>query len=100
MGTRIGYDLAAASMLLAFGLSMAIAWVYTLTYEGIGYLRSFVQTLAMGGIVSALVMLAIGDDVARGLGMVGALTLIRFRATLKDTRDLTFVFASLAVGVA
>ncbi|RYG63702.1 DUF4956 domain-containing protein [bacterium] len=100
MGTRIGYDLAAASMLLAFGLSMTIAWIYTLTYEGIGYLRSFVQTLAMGGIVAALVMLAIGDDVARGLGMVGALTLIRFRATLKDTRDLVFVFASLAVGVA
>lgn len=45
-------------------------------------------------------MLAIGDDIARGLGMVGALTLVRFRATLKDPRDLMFVFASLATGVA
>src|SRR5262245_23829836 len=45
-------------------------------------------------------MLAIGDDVARGLGVVGALTIVRFRTTVKDTRDLIFVFASLAGGVA
>ena len=49
---------------------------------------------------SALVMLAIGDDVARGIGLVGALTVIRFRSTLKDTRDLMFAFATLAIGVA
>jgi len=59
-----------------------------------------VQTIALGGLVASLVMLAIGDDVARGLGMVGALTLIRFRTTLKDTRDLIFMFASLGIGVA
>lgn len=100
MGTRVGWDLAGASLLLAFATSMIIATLYTLTYQGIGYLRSFVQTIALSGLVAALVMLAIGDDVARGLGMVGALTLIRFRTTLKDTRDLIFVFASLGVGVA
>jgi uncharacterized membrane protein YhiD involved in acid resistance len=100
MGSRIGWDLALAALSLAFALSTAIAWVYVLTYQGMGYLRSFVQTLALSGVVSALVMLAIGDDIARGLGMVGALTLVRFRATLKDPRDLMFVFASLAVGVA
>ncbi len=100
MGSRVGWDLALAALLLAFALSTAIAWVYVLTYEGMGYLRSFVQTLAVSGVVSALVMLAIGDDIARGLGMVGALTLVRFRATLKDPRDLLFVFASLAIGVA
>jgi uncharacterized membrane protein YhiD involved in acid resistance len=100
MGTRIGWDIALASLLLSFASSMVIATVYTLTYHGIGYLRAFVQTIALSGIVAALVMLAIGDDIARGLGMVGALTLIRFRTTLKDTRDLIFVFASLGVGVA
>lgn len=100
MGSRVGWDLALAALLLAFALGTAIAWVYVLTYRGMGYLRSFVQTLAMAGVVSALVMLSIGDDIARGLGMVGALTLVRFRATLKDPRDLLYVFASLAVGVA
>jgi uncharacterized membrane protein YhiD involved in acid resistance len=100
MGTRVGWDIALASLLLAFATSMVVASIYTLTYSGIGYLRSFVQTIALSGLVAALVMLAIGDDVARGLGMVGALTLIRFRTTLKDTRDLIFVFASLGIGVA
>ena len=100
MGTRVGWDIALASMLLSFATSMVIASIYTLTYHGIGYLRSFVQTIALSGLVACLVMLAIGDDVARGLGMVGALTLIRFRTTLKDTRDLIFVFASLGIGVA
>jgi hypothetical protein len=100
MEVRIGWDLAAWAMLLALALSMIVAWTYVLTYQGLSYSRGFVQTLAIGGVVSALVMLAIGDDVARGIGLVGALTVIRFRSTLKDTRDLMFVFVSLAIGVA
>jgi uncharacterized membrane protein YhiD involved in acid resistance len=100
MEQRIGWELALASLSLAVALSMAVAWVYTVTHEGLSYLRSFVQSLALGGLISATVMLAIGDDVARGLGVVGALTIVRFRTTLKDTRDLMFVFASLASGVA
>lgn len=100
MSSRVGWDMALAAMVLSFALSMIVAWSYAVTYQGMGYLRSFVQTIAMSGMVSALVMLAIGDDIARGLGMVGALTMIRFRANLKDTRDLIFVFATLAIGVA
>lgn len=74
--------------------------VYVATYIGLSYVRSFATTLAIGGVVSAIVMLSIGDDVARGLGLVGALTVIRFRTTLKDTRDLMFAFAVLSIGVA
>jgi hypothetical protein len=97
---RVGWDVALAALVLAFMLSLSIAWIYRATYEGLSYQRGFVQTLALSGPVAAMAMLAIGDDIARGLGLVGALTLIRFRATLKDTRDLVFAFASLAVGVA
>jgi uncharacterized membrane protein YhiD involved in acid resistance len=100
MEMRIGWDVALACLLLAFVLCMVIAWVYTFTYQGLSYMRGFVQTIAVGGVISALVMLAIGDDIARGLGVVGALTIVRFRNTLKDSRDLLFVFTSLAVGVA
>ena len=60
----------------------------------------FVQSLAVAGVVSDLVVLAVGDNHARGIGLVGALTVIRFRSTLKDPRDLSFAFASLATGVA
>src|SRR5260221_2192998 len=100
MEVRIGWDLVLWAMLLAFALSMVVSWTYVLTYQGLSYSRGFVQTLAMGGMISTLVMLSIGDDIARGIGLVGALTVIRFRSTLKDSRDLMFIFASLALGVA
>jgi hypothetical protein len=97
---RIGWDITLASMLLTFMLCSAIAALYSATYSGLSYSRAFVQTLALSGLVSCLVMLSIGRDLASGLGLIGALSLIRFRSTLKDTRDLMFVFASLCVGVA
>ena len=97
---RVGWDVALIALTLAFLLSVSLAWIYRATYEGLSYQRGFVQTIALGGPVATIAMLAIGDDIARGLGLVGALTLIRFRTTLKDTRDLVFAFASLAIGVA
>lgn len=98
--TRVGWELTLAALLLSYVLSMVVSWIYIWTYQGLSYLRSFANTLAIAGVVSALVMLAIGDDIARGLGLVGALTVIRFRTNLKDSRDLMFVFAALAIGVA
>lgn len=97
---RVGWDVAMAALVLSFVLSTCLAWIYRATYQGLSYQRGFVQTLALAGPVAAIAMLAIGDDIARGLGLVGALTLIRFRSTLKDTRDLVFAFGSLAIGVA
>jgi len=97
---RVGWDVALAALVLSFVLSSSLAWIYRATYQGLSYQRGFVQTLALAAPVAAIAMLAIGDDIARGLGLVGALTLIRFRSTLKDTRDLIFAFGSLAIGVA
>src|SRR4029077_14184751 len=87
-------------LLLSCVLSTGLAWIYRATYHGVALQRGFAQTLALGGPLGAIALFAGGDDIARGLGLVGALTLIRFRATLKDTRDLVFAFASLAIGVA
>jgi hypothetical protein len=105
MGARVidaplSWTAALSSLLLALGLGMLIAWTYSATYQGLSYLREFQHTLALAGVVAAVILLAIGNEIARGIGMVGALTLIRFRSTLKDTRDLIFAFASLGVGVA
>jgi len=58
------------------------------------------QALALVSMVAATVMQAIGDSLARGLGMLGALSIIRFRTVLDDPRNMTFMFASLAVGIA
>jgi uncharacterized membrane protein YhiD involved in acid resistance len=85
---------------LSFLLSLMIALVYTRINRGLPHMRAFAQTLAVAGVVSSMIVLAVGDNVARGLGLVGALTIVRFRSTLKDPRDLIFAFAALAVGVA
>lgn len=100
MDTRVGWDLTLSALLLAFALSMILSWVYSATYRGLSYARSFAQMLVLAGIVSAVVMLAIGDEIARGLGLVGAITVIRFRTSLKDTRDLMYAFVALAIGIA
>lgn len=89
-----------ASLLLTLALCILIAWTYAKTYQGLAYLREFQHTLVLAGLVATIVLLAVGHEVARGVGLVGALTLIRFRSTLKDPRDLAFAFASLGVGVA
>ena len=87
-------------LLVAFVLGKVIAVVYQQTYQGLSYSRSFVQALVLGAVVSSLLMLAIGDNLARGLGILGTMALVRFRTNLRDSRDMIFVFATLAVGVA
>jgi uncharacterized membrane protein YhiD involved in acid resistance len=79
---------------------MLVAAVYARLNRGRLVENGFVQTLAVAGVVAAVIVLAIGDNIARGIGLVGALTVIRFRSTLRDPRDLIFVFAALAAGVA
>jgi hypothetical protein len=89
-----------AGITLAFVLSMLVAAVYLRINRGTAVQHTFVQSLAVAGVVAAVVVLAIGDNVARGIGLVGALTVIRFRSTLRDSRDLIFAFAALSTGVA
>jgi len=88
------------TVLLSFALSTVIGIVYEKTFRGLSYSRNFVQALILASIVAATVMQAIGDSLARGLGMLGALAIIRFRTNLKDPRDIIFIFASLASGIA
>jgi uncharacterized membrane protein YhiD involved in acid resistance len=87
-------------ILLSFVLSQAVAAIYVWTYHGLSYSRSFVLALVMSGVVSTVLLLAIGNNVARGLGLLGTLAIIRFRSTMADTRDMVFVFATLSIGIA
>jgi hypothetical protein len=87
------------TILLSFLLSTMIAITYDRTFRGLSYSRNFVQAMILSSIVAAMVMQAIGDSLARGLGMMGALAIIRFRTVFKDPRDIIFMFGSLAVGI-
>ena len=88
------------TLVWAFLLSSIIAITHKLTYRGSSYSNNFFQSLAIGGILTAMVMIAIGDSLARGLGVFGAMSIIRFQARIDDTRNVLFLFASLSAGVA
>ncbi len=86
--------------LFAFFLSSIIAVTYELTTKSIYRRAHFLQSLALIGIVTATILQAIGESVAIGLGIIGALSIIRFRTSLNNPRNMTFMFASLGSGIA
>lgn len=88
------------AVLLSFVLATGIAITYEKTFRGLSYSKNYVQALILSAIVAATVMQAIGDSLASGLGMMGALAIIRFRTSLKDPKDIIFMFAALASGIA
>ncbi len=96
----LSWQVVALTMLTSFVLCQLLAALYSFTFRGLSYSRGFVIALALTGVIATLLMLAIGNSVARGLGLLGTLAVIRFRSTLRDVRDMLFVFASLAVGIA
>ena len=81
-------------------LTAAIAKLYAMTHGGYSYSRTFLQTIVLVGVTVALIMVIIGSDIARAFALVGAMSIVRFRTPLKDSRDLVFVFAAIAVGMA
>ncbi len=87
------------AVLLAFILSTLIAITYEKTYRALSYSRNYVQSIVLIAIVSTTVMEAVGDSLARGIGIMAAMAVIRFRTNFKDSRDIVFIFSSLAVGV-
>ncbi len=88
------------AILASFALSMVSASVYRWTHRGLSYSRSFVHTQVLGSIVSCVMIMAIGNNLARGLGIVGTLAIIRFRTPIRDPRDIIFLFMALAAGIA
>lgn len=87
-------------MTLSFVLSAFIGWIYKITHRGTSYTQSFVFTLVINGMVVALVMLIVGSNIARAFSLVGALSIIRFRNAIKETRDVGFIFFTMAIGMA
>lgn len=86
--------------LLSFVLAMGIGWVYMTTYRGASYSQSYVHTLIIMSMVVAVIMLIIGSNIARAFSLVGALSIIRFRNAMKETRDVGFIFLAMAIGMA
>ncbi len=87
------------NMTVALILGITIFITYRLTYSGVTYSKKFNASLMMMTLVSTLVMTVISNNIALSLGMVGALSIVRFRTAIKDPRDTTFIFWCIAVGI-
>ncbi len=89
----------ALALVLAFGLGLFIFFVYKKTYAGVMYSSSFGVTLVALTMITTLVILAVTSNVVLSLGMVGALSIVRFRTAIKEPLDIAFLFWSIAAGI-
>ena len=87
------------ALLLAFALGLFIYFVYKKTFAGVMYSSSFGVTLIALTMITTLVILAVTSNVVLSLGMVGALSIVRFRTAIKEPLDIAFLFWSIAVGI-
>ena len=87
------------ALALAFGLGLFIFLIYKKTYTGVMYSSSFGVTLVALTMITTLVILAVTSNVVLSLGMVGALSIVRFRTAIKEPLDIAFLFWSIAVGI-
>lgn len=87
------------ALVLAFGLGMFIFFVYKKTFSGVMYSSSFGVTLIALTMITTVVILAVTSNVVLSLGMVGALSIVRFRTAIKEPLDIAFLFWAIAVGI-
>lgn len=97
--TSVSFTDMAIALVLAFGLGVFIFFVYKKTYQGVMYSSSFGTTLIALTMITTVVILAVTSNVVLSLGMVGALSIVRFRTAIKEPLDIAFLFWSIAVGI-
>ena len=90
---------ALTAIALAFALSLFIVFIYRVTYAGVNYSRNFTGCLMMLSMVTALVIMVVSSNVVLSMGMVGALSIVRFRTAVKEPTDTAFMFWAIATGI-
>ena len=91
---------ALTNLTLALVCGVLISLFYRATYKGVSYSSHYVISVIMLAMITALVIMVIGNNLARAFGLVGAMSIIRFRTAVKDTQDIMYIFFSLAAGLA
>lgn len=100
MQVKVSFSTVLLILLIAFLVSLIIYFTYKNTYSGVMYNPRFNVSLIMITMVTTIVMVVIGSNISVSLGMVGALSIIRFRTAVKDPRDTSFIFWSVVSGLA
>lgn len=98
--TSIAIEQLVANLIMAFLCGFIISIIYRWTYRGPHYSTSYVHAIIVLSMVTALVIMVIGNNLARAFGLVGAMSIIRFRTAVKDTQDIVIIFFALAAGMA
>ncbi|MDC0489038.1 DUF4956 domain-containing protein [Pelagibacteraceae bacterium] len=88
------------NLILSFIFGLIISLVYKKTHKGLSYSQSFMITNVFVSVIVCMVIMIIGNNLARAFALVGALSIIRFRTVVKDTKDTAYIFWSLASGMA
>jgi uncharacterized membrane protein YhiD involved in acid resistance len=88
------------NLIVALVCGIIIALVYRFIYKGPSYSVTYVNALVLLTLVTSVVMLVIGNNLARAFGLVGAMSIIRFRTAVRDVQDIVYIFFALAVGMA
>ena len=88
------------NLVLSFILGVLISLIYKKTHKGLSYSQSFMVTNIFVAVIVCMVIMIIGNSLARAFALVGALSIIRFRTVVKDTKDTAYIFWSLATGMA
>ena len=87
------------SLLMAFAIGLFIAWVYRRNFRGVMYSNNFTLTLVLMTLITCPVVMCIKSDIALSMGMVGALSIVRFRTAVKDPLDTAYMFWALTMGI-
>jgi len=88
------------NLILSFFYGLLISFIYKKTHKGMSYSQSFMITNIFLSLIVCMVIMTIGNNIARAFALVGALSIIRFRTVIKDTKDIIYIFWSLAAGMA
>ena len=88
------------NIIVAFICGYLISWIYRRTYRGPGYSITFVNSIVLLSMITSIVIMIIGNNLARAFGLVGAMSIIRFRTAVKNPQDIIYLFFALAMGMA
>lgn len=87
------------NMVIALILGSIVCFTYKITYSGVAYSKKFNTSLMMLSLITTMIMNILGTSLALSLGMVGALSIVRFRTAVKDPRDTTYIFWAISIGM-
>ena len=99
LGTNLTTGDIIQSLVITFLISMFLYYIYQKTYTGVLYSKSFNVTLVAVSMITTVIMMAISGNLTLSLGMVGALSIVRFRTAIKDPKDIAFLFWAISLGI-